>query len=233
MLARRTTVYDFLSNRNQRKRLNLFTVAVTVVCTGLMLGAAVKGNTLISNLQYQGFYEELRSMEDRAWSFKSQLSYWPGDCDRDGIIGHQPQNRLSDQLSVNNYPSREHYQISDSCIGIKKLESVNASFSDMRRAGFLDLRQSNEDVSSHQLGGIFQFGHSLIGQNNEPANVIVAYGVPVSIARSIDSAMDGKVDGEHGRVRRFDEQAGGSQWPGIGNQQTVTLAYYFDQKLPQ
>ena len=196
----------------------LVNIAGLVVSSGIAMGVAVQGTDIVSDVQKGRFYEDLQVMENHVWEHKERLGYWPGDCNRDGLIGFQPQ---SDQKQL---PAAE---AAKSCASGSQEDQLTA-FADMQAAGVVDQDVSLQEIKKHSQEGDFRIGYGMV--QNKKSNVIVAYNVPADIAKWVDMSVDGGVDGQQGRVRRWDQSQDGSNWS-VKGQKTVSLAYYFERKI--
>jgi len=215
--------------QERQKGFTLVNVAALVVSSGVAFGVAVQGPDMLDAAKYERFQQDLSQMENVVWDYKTNTKRWPGDCNQDGVISYQPQHKVSSDVSPEHFVSETSSAASEACQRLGTgTESVNASFADLRLSGLTD-DVSNRVISKHSLGDFFQIGHAQFSQTRS-ANVIVAYGIPASVARYVDNQWDGSESGQQGRIRRWDTQADGATWP--EGDQKVSLAYYFDQKLP-
>ena len=215
----------------QRQRgFTLVNIAALVVSSGVAVGVAVQGGEILSSAKYDSFYKELTQIENVVWDYKLANKRWPGDCNQDGLIGYQPLNSVEAAATEGHAVSDVSNAEVEACKPYSEgVESVNASFSDLRVSGLLN-SNSNLSIAKHSMGDFFQIGQAQSTDGKSAANVIVAYGVPADVARYVDESWDGDAAGDKGRIRRWDVQAAGGKWP--AGQQKVALAYYFDKKLP-
>ena len=196
----------------------LVNIAGLVVSSGIAMGVAVQGTDIVSDVQKSRFYEDLQVMENYVWEHKERRGYWPGDCNHDGLIGFQPQ---ADQKSL---PAAK---AAKTCASGSQEDQLTA-FADMQAAGVVEQDVSLQEIEKHSQEGDFRIGYGMV--QNKKSNVIVAYNVPADIAKWVDMNVDGGVDGQQGRVRRWDQSQDGSNWS-VKGQKTVSLAYYFERKI--
>jgi len=212
--------------RKNQQGFTLVNVAGLIVSAGLAMGVAVQAPAIVENVQFSNFYDDLKNIENQVWNHRDRVGRWPGDCDKDGVIGFIPVPGVE-------VPNKPGTIVSDkimnegACTGKVVAETVDAPFSDIRAAGLVDKDIPNSILAKHTQGSYFQIGHTTYA--NGPVNVIVAYGVPSDVAQMIDTEIDGSANGEAGRVRRWDSQDSDALW--TSKSETVALAYYFDKTI--
>ena len=207
----------------------LITFALAVVSSGIVLGFVVQGKDLVDRLQYTNFKNEIVELENKVWSYKLDHGRWPGDCNANGIIEIQPQAGIQLSRANEEKLNKEKDKFVDACsnrLMQTTIESENSVFSDLRIDGYMPKSDSNQTVAKHGAGNYFIVG--AVEFNQQMQNVIVVYTVPAKMAQWIDVVIDGKLDGKQGRVRRWDENAAGSNWPLATNHEMVSMVYFFD-----
>lgn len=204
----------WVMKKERQSGFTLVNLAGLVVSGGLALGVAVQGPGVVNDFRYASFYKELKTLENQAWEYRDDAGRWPGDCRASGVIEPKPENKSSLVMQT-----------------ISNDANACSSGEELRQAGLLDDEQVEKGLV-HDFDGYFQLGHALLDESGKKVgNVIVAYGLPTDVAHWLDHRVDGSMNGEHGRIRRWDEQDKGSAWPSDAKQ-TVSVAYFFDQKLP-
>ena len=208
----------------------LVELAVVLVIIGIILGAVLKGQELINNSKAKSLQSNLKSIETMMWSYYDRKGRWPGDCDINGIIGYTPDNAVSstNALSTTSDPTAE------TCNAATPVENQNTTLAELRAARIAPYDTPNNVFASHVSDGVFQVGSvDDSAGSGEIVNAIVAYRVPSWMAKVIDVSIDGKEDGEVGRVRRWDTAVAGATWPTeAADDQMVALTYMFDRVLP-
>jgi len=72
----------------EQRGFTLIELAIVMVIIGIILGAVLKGQDLISNARTKKFINEAgREWETASWTYFDRKGKFPGDTDSDGIIG--------------------------------------------------------------------------------------------------------------------------------------------------
>ncbi len=206
----------------KQRGFTLVELAIVLVIIGIILGAVLKGQELINNAKVKRVQRDMKGLEAMIWTFYDRKNYFPGDCNRDGIIGFNALNNVTGSTPSNNTDPT----VDDCSAGGE--DNVNRAFSDMRTARVASYQQPNIVLATHAAGGLFNIGYDTVGAVNY--NAIFVYNIPAWMAKMIDVSIDGIEDGTSGRVRRHDTGDGGDFWPpDTQNNTLVALTYYFDK----
>lgn len=199
----------------------LVNIAGMVVSTGLLFGAASSSYEWVTNHGDRAFYEDMKLVENTLWDYRNQMNRWPGDCDRDNVIGFHPANAQVPPATQENNGGQESL-----CVSKSTAEFQSTPFNDLENAGL----SADEHINA-MFGGTatVTIGHGEIGGGRY--NVIVVYDVSPDRAQWLDHEIDGITSGQLGRVRRWDQTDHGSPWPS-DHETNVAVAYYFDQTAP-
>lgn len=65
----------------------LIELAIVLVIIGIIIGMVLKGQDLIQNARAKSFVNKGRHWETAVWIFLDRKGRFPGDADRDGLIG--------------------------------------------------------------------------------------------------------------------------------------------------
>lgn len=76
-----------MKNRLDQKGFSLIELAIVLVIIGIILGAVLKGQDLIQNARNKKFINDVKSWEMALWSFQDRKGRFPGDSDKNGVIG--------------------------------------------------------------------------------------------------------------------------------------------------
>lgn len=207
----------------EQRAWNPVMIAVAVVCALVIAFVATKGEDMLAYAQGKRLLRELKAVENALWEYKDKTRYWPGDCNRDGVLNYQPENRVEAkvQLSPAVVPKNE------SCQSEFAEEDQNTTYSDLRIARLWVYGAPNNVAARHTAGGMIHVGSVEIA--SKKLNVIVAYNISTRLARMIDVQLDGSEDGDAGRIRRWDEKATGTPWLSADDGAPTALVFYFDQ----
>ncbi|MDH5376872.1 MAG: hypothetical protein OEX00_00945 [Gammaproteobacteria bacterium] len=211
-------------------------VNLIAVILFIALAAGITSQVVASlgDLESKRFYSSLSDLEGKIYSYYEQNSRWPGDCNRNGLIEYHPENVVSLASAKSNFASNEVAVDKTRCDVLgRNPETLDSPFSDLRHAALLERESTNRVVSKHTSGSFFQLGSASAERNGKSVrvNAIVAYGVSAHVAKWVDHYVDGDVDGNRGRIRRWDIDDAGSAWPGPDDK-SVALVYYFEKTLP-
>ena len=206
----------------------LIELAIVLVIIGIILVAILKGQQLINNSKLKRMQNDLKGIEAMVLTFLDRKGRLPGDCDSDGIVEYSPSNQP--QPTLIDIPSNKESPTDDYCINSSSSEDVDTPFSDLRVARVAAFGTPNLVLAKNLMGDFFVIGNAT--DNRTKVNVIIAYGIPAWMAKSIDMSIDGIENGENGKMRRWDVTDVGSKWPADEfNDSIISMAYFFDKEL--
>ncbi len=222
---------NWMVKQNRQQGFTLVNMAMAIVGSGFLLSAAGPVSQWWNASEYEHFYQEMRDLENVLWQYRQRHGQWPGDCDADGVIGHQPAVAARADSDEDSFYDDTLTLAQSACQRRQAgLEGVDTPFSELRRSGLLAAQKSNLLHAKHNQGDFFQIGHTRHEQGT--SNLMVAYGVPVSLALWMDERVDGHADGGEGRLRRWDTSESDQAWPAADTEQRVAISYYFERKIP-
>ncbi len=204
----------------------LVELAIVLVIIGIILGAILKGQSLIQNARAKRVLNDMKGLEAMVWTFYDRYGFFPGDCNHDGTIGtHVAPNWTLGYLSTSTAaPSG----FCDTSAG-----RDDVPFNDLRYAGIANREASNRDQFKHAFNGPFFIGYERI--NGAYYNVIAVNDIPCWAAKMIDQSIDGALDSSTGRIRRYtatDTVDTSDQWgTACTTEDTlVDILYFFDKQ---
>jgi hypothetical protein len=171
----------------------------------------------------------------------------PGDCNENGIIEFDSftADAVWNNIAPNIY-SLDSDPDTDRCSPANTAETdVNRVWSDLRKANIVDPTRTNVNVTKHTLTDFYAVGSFTPGTPaGGPVNTIVAYGLPLWLAKGVDVAIDGPqpvaeelAGGKRGRVRLLYDDGGalhdnGDDWPSEAHDyQFVAISFQFDTRM--
>lgn len=211
-----------------RKGFTLVELAIVLVIIGIILGAVLKGQDLIASSKAKRVQKDMQGFEAMIWTYVDRVGRFPGDCNSNGVVGYTPP-LVATGIGTATPPSNLTVP-SDNCATTATGEAnVNRVFSDLRASNIAGYGSPNVILAKHQLNDFFKIG-ATAAINGVQYNVIVVYGIPAWMAKTIDVAIDGAENGTAGRIRRYTTNNAGTAWPALGADNTVTaLAYFYDR----
>lgn len=89
---------NFLPKVSNNKGFTLIEMAIVLVIIGIILGAVVKGQDLVTNAQAKQVTSAVNTWRNLAYAYLDRNGRLPGDSGRDGVIGN-PAAELADTTS--------------------------------------------------------------------------------------------------------------------------------------
>lgn len=213
--------------RKSEKGFTLIELAIVLVIIGIILGAILKGQALIQNARAKRVLNDMKGLEAMIWTFYDRYGFFPGDCDRNGIVGVNVDSSWNlGRLSTSTTPP------TSLC---RNERDPNQPFDSLKYAGIADRTVANRNQFRHALNGPFFIGYEIV--NTFAYNVIAVNDIPCWAARAIDQAIDGNQDAGVGRIRYYDGTSVSNTstgWASVcsNNEDTVVDIVYFFDKQP-
>jgi prepilin-type N-terminal cleavage/methylation domain-containing protein len=222
-------------------------LAIVLVIAGIILVGALKGTDMINKAKIERVTADLKGLQGMLLEHEKRTGRLPGDCNENGIIefidfnGDAVWNNMgADMYSLDSDPDI------DRCSPANSSETaVNRVWSDLRKANIVDPTRTNVNLTKHTLTDFYAVGSFTPGDPaGGPVNTIVAYGLPLWLAKGVDVAIDGPqpvneelAGGKRGRVRFFYDDASsphdnGDDWPAEAHDyQFVAITFQFDTRM--
>ncbi|MDH5257114.1 MAG: hypothetical protein OEX07_03870 [Gammaproteobacteria bacterium] len=191
-------------------------LAEILVSAGLVVGAAFQAQVFFQDYQFESYYDELKSVETALWDYKGVTGRWPGDCDADGVIDIGMDNKVSSKSEK-----------AQCAFSVDSDEAIMSVLTDLASANMLD--DDLRDKFAGNDGSRMQVSHDALHEAHVQ-NVIVAFDVPVDLARWLDDKIDGEEAVNQGRIRLWANEKV-QEWPSSKETIEVNIAYYFDSKI--
>lgn len=213
-------------SRSREAGFTLVELAVVLVIIGIILGALMKGQALINNARAKRVFNDLKGLEAVIWSFYDRYGRFPGDCDKNGVIDATTYTAPS---AVDNDPSAEF------CTSYNTDRDV--PWAELKAARLLSPDADNMDLARTQFSAWFYIGRAYAGSGTSFVNAIAIADIPCFVAKSIDVAIDGKLDAGAGRIRQLTgaytaSNSTDTSWSACGSEDTAVDIVYFFDKLP-
>ena len=78
--------FSFKKGAKAQKGFTLVELSVVVLVAGLMLGAVVKGQSLVENARAQKLLNDIKNVEALIGAYENAKGRLPGDCNGDGLV---------------------------------------------------------------------------------------------------------------------------------------------------
>lgn len=176
-----------------RSGFTLVELAIVLVIIGLILGAVLKGKSLIDNARVKRLEKDTKGLEAAVWTFYDRYGRFPGDCNKDGIIDATTYNAIG---GLNNNPSAGF------CQNTNADYDRDRPWAELKEAMILPVSSDNRDLARNIFNGMFYIGRVRQAGTTRPwYNGIAIVDIPCFAAKSIDQSIDGVIDGTSGSVR--------------------------------
>jgi len=237
------------------RRQNGFTMvelAIVLVIAGIILAAVLKGTDMINKAKIERVTADLKGLQGMLLEHEKRTARLPGDCNENGIIEFTNFTANAIDNNTLGYNTVADPDGAGRCATSATAEGGDANlvWSDLRKANIADPTRTNINLTKHTLSDFYAVGSIQSTITGSPVNTIVAYGLPLWLAKGIDVAIDGPqtnpgdelLGGARGRVRLYALEDGtvsqdGAAWPtdavGSGDYQFVAITYQFDTRMVQ
>ncbi len=84
-----------------QKGFSLIELAIALVIIGIITGAVLKGQDLLESARIRSFDSSVREWETAVWTYLDRKGQFPGDSDKDAIIGDAATEESGGQALVN------------------------------------------------------------------------------------------------------------------------------------
>jgi prepilin-type N-terminal cleavage/methylation domain-containing protein len=236
-----------LNTRLRQGGFTMVELAIVLVIAGIILAAVLKGTDMINKSKIERVTADLKGLQGMMLEHEKRTGRFPGDCNENGLIEFTAftADAVWNNLAPNTY-SLDSDPDTDRCSPTNTTETdVNRVWSDLRKANIVDPTRTNVNLTKHTLGDFYAVGSFTPGNPaGGPVNTIVAYGLPLWLAKGIDVAIDGAqpvgeelAGGKRGRIRLFYDDAGtlydnGDDWPAEAHDyQFVSITFQFDTRM--
>jgi prepilin-type N-terminal cleavage/methylation domain-containing protein len=236
----------FINSRRQAG-FTMVELAIVLVIAGIILVGALKGTDMINKAKIERVTADLKGLQGMLLEHEKRTGRLPGDCNENGIIEFDSftADAVWNNIAPNIY-SLDSDPDTDRCSPANTAETdVNRVWSDLRKANIVDPTRTNVNVTKHTLTDFYAVGSFTPGTPaGGPVNTIVAYGLPLWLAKGVDVAIDGPqpvneelAGGKRGRVRLLYDDGGalhdnGDDWPAEAHDyQFVAISFQFDTRM--
>jgi len=125
-----------MRSNKKRKGFTLIELAIVLVIIGIILGAILKGQELIHNAKAKRLQNDLRGLEAAVWTYYDRKSAFPGDCNKDGVIGYSL--TASPNLTTLSFTDITSTPTQYCVIATTDEDSPDRAFSDLRVSNILN-----------------------------------------------------------------------------------------------
>ncbi len=173
---------------NRRDGFTLVELAIVLVIIGIILGAVLKGQELITNAKIKRLYNQQREIFAAVYTYYDKYQKFPGDDNNATTRWNTSINGNGNGLIEDN---AQDGTFQFGCTGAEVLgeESCNA-WSHLRNANIIT--GSGRNNPQHVFGGSIALGYEPV--QGKTTNWIAFQNIPAEIAESIDRQYD---DGDY------------------------------------
>ena len=236
-------------NINYRRQagFTMVELAIVLVIAGIILVGALKGTDMINKAKIERVTADLKGLQGMLLEHEKRTGRLPGDCNENGIIEFTAftDDAVWNNVTPNIYSLDPDPDLDRCAPGQLAEDEVNRVWSDLRKANIVDPTRTNVNLTKHTLTDFYAVGSFTPGNpTGGPVNTIVAYGLPLWLAKGVDVALDGPqpvgeelAGGGRGRVRLFYDDQGtlydnGDNWPTEAHDyQFVAITFQFDTRM--
>lgn len=211
--------------RNQ-KGFTLIELAIVLVVIGLILGAVLKGQDLISNAKAKRALADAQGLSSLAHLFMDRYGRLPGDCDSDGDVNYATLNSVVTNFAAAATPAF----CSPPATAIA---TADQQWNELIQAQ-LQPSSAPQTLARNSFGGAKYLANFPSGGVNY--SVVVLSDIPCYAAKAMDTNIDGALDAGIGSIRRITGAAAiqntTNAWTTCTTEETVVdVAYFFDRRL--
>jgi len=203
--------------RRVQRGFTLVELAIVLVIAGLILVAVLRGTDAIQKAQVERMVSDLRGLQGILLEFQKRNGRLPGDCDNNGVavaddanvqftstllprftqvagnasnLDFDPENR---QMVPPPQDDIAEARVVCTDSEAEREASINLVWNELRRAGVVDANRLPRELARHSMGDVFAVTtmQDTDTLGNQPAGVIVVYGIPIWMAEAVDASIDG------------------------------------------
>lgn len=246
------STFSTLINRRRQGGFTMVELAIVLVIAGIILAAVLKGTDMINKAKIERVTADLKGLQGMLLEHEKRTGRLPGDCNENGIIEYTAFTAnaiMNNAIGYNVEPDPDDAGRCDT-FATDETDDANRVWSDLRKANIVDPSRTNINLTRHTLSDFYAVGSIDSTVTGSPVNTIVAYGLPLWLAKGVDVAIDGPqseagdelLGGARGRVRLYGLEDGtvtedGAAWPedatGGGDYQFVSVTFQFDTRMVQ
>jgi prepilin-type N-terminal cleavage/methylation domain-containing protein len=238
---------NFLNSQSVRRQggFTMVELAIVLVIAGIILTGALKGTDMINKARIERVAADLKGLQGMMFEHEKRTGRLAGDCNENGIIEFTAFTASAIDNNAFGYNVDPDPDAAGRCdtFATNEADDANRVWSDLRKANIVDPSRTNINLTRHTLSDFYAVGSIASTVTGSPVNTIVAYGLPLWLAKGIDVALDDELlGGARGRVRLYGLEDGtvtqdGAPWPtdatGGGDYQFVSVTFQFDTRMSQ
>lgn len=194
-----------------KRGFTLIEIAIVLVIIGIIIGAVLKGQDMIENARHKKLANEVKKFETLAWGFLDRKGYFPGDSNKNGVIGETGENPQDDI-------------------------TTKGRFLDPPTSNSITLGSYTFYIWFGNDGGTTK--KNIIAVTNSDTTANAFSDAELAYVEAFDTSIDGAANGADGRVRAATAiTVSSASWlataptiTGDWTSATKALIYYFDRK---
>ena len=205
------------SGLKNNKGFTLIELAIVLVIIGLILGSVLKGKDLINSAKQKSFYNSfVKGWELALVSYYDRTGHILGDGANNGGTG-TPDGRFDNVLG-------NTFSNAGGIDDVLKRVGLEAPVSNTAQSGEI----SFNGVHSGPQVIMLRLWHLHSHTDGVLQNRLYFTGMPTDLAIALDKMVDGQINSQTGKFRRYADNTGAGLWPDASTTAVVNASYQID-----
>ena len=205
------------SGLKNNKGFTLIELAIVLVIIGLILGSVLKGKDLINSAKQKNFYNSfVKGWELAVVSYYDRTGHILGDGSNNGGTG-TPDGRFDD---VDGNTFSNNGGIDSFLKGV----GLGVPVSNTAQSGAISFNGAYSGPRVISLNLRYLLSHT----DKVSHNRLYFTNMPTDLAIALDKMVDGQINSQTGKFRRYADNTGAGVWPDASTTTVVNASYQID-----